>query len=189
MYVHNVVNSATGVNFATTLGRMADIDSVLDEIRNATRDMNHPVGDVPGRRNRDPRDAEDSNYRKAYGQGGRRPFGKPLRAAFYHYLPDVPLTRYLPADFAQNYLRKIHEVQEMQCWSRKERERLRQLERRWAKRAAGKDSRYNRLGTKPGRECRNRPPSPRDRIDAICAQLRGEMPAETPTPFGTWKPR
>jgi hypothetical protein len=148
-----------------------------------------PVGDVPEPRRRDPRDAEDSKYREAYrtayGGTAKRPFGRPLRAAFYAYLPDVPLTRNLPADFARNYLRQIHEVQEMQCWSRRERERLRVLERRWARRVRGVDARYNAHGTAPGRR-----PAPNDRIATARAALEREGAKLGRTgAYGSWKTR
>lgn len=162
------------------------IRDVLDELGGGGRPA---VGDVPGRANPDPRDAEDANYRRAYGVHGRRPFGRPLRAAFYAYLPDVPRTRNLPADFARDYLRRIRDVQEMQCWSRRERLRLRVLERRWERRAEGRDGRYNTLGTQPGPTNKYRAPAPQDRVEQLCAQLRGEMPPDTPQPFGTWRPR
>lgn len=167
-----------------------DVGGVLDELREVAR-ANRPVGDVPHPRQRDVRDIEDSNYRKAYGINGRKPFGAPLRAAFYAYLPDVPLTRHLPADFARNYLAQIHRVQEMQQWSRRECERLRVLERRWSRRASGLDARYNEYGTAPGRTNRDRDPraNPRDRIDAICHELRKNEPAAPLTPFGVWKPK
>lgn len=166
---------------------MPNVDDVLADLERLTYG-DRPVGDVPHPKKRDPRDVEDSKYRKAYGQDGRRPFGKPLRAAFYEYLPDVPRTKYVGIDFARTYLAKIYEVQEMQCWSRKERERLRQLQRRWERRVRGEDARYNRLGTAPGREYQNRIPSPTDRLNAIKSELEQEaakwMP---PTPFGVWK--
>lgn len=93
----------------------------------------------------DPKKQDDHEYRQAYGRNGRRPFGSGLRAAFYAHLPESP-RGHVTRDQAQRYLNQIRHVREMGGWSRSERERLRVLERRWEKRAEGRDARFNALG-------------------------------------------
>ena len=94
----------------------------------------------------DPADREDSATRLAYGIGGRRPWGRGLRAAFYAELPPTPLGR-VTRDEAQLYLDAVIRVREMAGrWSEREREKLRVIQRRWERRVRGEDRRFNALG-------------------------------------------
>ena len=127
----------------------------------------------PGRKHYpDPAKQEDHDYRQAYGTEGQRPFGKGLRAAFYAYLPEAPTGRWLTRQDAANYVAKIHDVIEMQCWPRHERERLRQLLRKWERRARGEDARFNALGISHGPSEKHRPKSVGDTLLAIRTLIR-----------------
>jgi hypothetical protein len=133
----------------------------------------------------DARQEEDSSYRAAYGVDGRRPYGRPLRSAFYEYLPDAPSSAYLGKDDAARYLAQIHTVIEMQCWTRREQERLRVLCRRWEKRARGEDPRYVKMGTLGGVSEANRRKTAADSICAIRNAIlaSGGQVAQPSVPF------
>ena len=98
----------------------------------------------------DPRTRADAEYRRAWGTKGRRPWGRPLRAAFYAELPDSPRGPHVSREDCQRYLARIRDVAEMHCWTRAERKRLKVLEQRWARRARGEDARFNALGVQGG---------------------------------------
>jgi hypothetical protein len=100
----------------------------------------------------DARKEEDSAYRAAWGRDGRAPWGSPLRAAFYQYLPEVPIRRYLGLEWARRYVAEIQRVLDREEWTRDERNRLKQLKKKWQRRADNQDARYNRCGTLGGRE-------------------------------------
>ncbi len=99
----------------------------------------------------DARTEEDAAYRRAYGTGGKAPYGKPLRAAFYQYLPESPRHTSANEDECRRYVRQIDETLEQDCWSGNERERLRQLRKIWNRRATGRDARYLTHGNAGGK--------------------------------------
>ena len=97
------------------------------------------------------RDQEDSDYRRAWGNSqGKAPFGKPLRAAFYQYLPEAPRHTTPNIDGCRMYVQQIDETIERGCWSTYEMGRLRQLRKIWDRRAKGLDLRYKAHGNMPG---------------------------------------
>lgn len=105
-----------------------------------------PVSNRPRVTADHPADLEDKQTRAAYGTGKRRStWGKGLRAAYYAELPPTPLGR-VTLDQARLYLDAVIRVREMRCWSPKEQEKLRVIQRRWEKRARGEDRRFNALG-------------------------------------------
>lgn len=120
----------------------ADLNTLEPKQDVATRSQHAPKTD--------PMAEADAQYRRAWGSSGKAPWGKPLRAAFYAYLPESPRATCGTKDAAVWYLAKVNETIEMQCWSRSEQERLRQIQRKWERRAASRDSRYNAIGTTRG---------------------------------------
>jgi hypothetical protein len=112
----------------------------------------------------DPRDDADAGYREAY---GRRPYGQRLRAAFYQYLPEAPRGRYVGRDDAARYLMEIERVIDMQQWTAREQETLRQLKVKWKARADGKDVRFLALGVQGGINEKHRPKGVADIIANI----------------------
>jgi hypothetical protein len=82
-----------------------------------------------------------------------RPAVKPRYSArFYAHLPPAPT---LPdRGAAQSYLVEIRRLRATPMappWTRSERFTLQRLEKKWARRAAGDDARWNRMGSTPGR--------------------------------------
>ncbi len=136
-------------------------------------------GDVSTRAQRvpfpDPRKEEDAAYRRAYGKDGKAPWGHPLRAAFYQYLPEAPAGRYVSHEDAQRYAAKIQSVLDMEQWTKDERNRLKVLKRRWDARAAGKDARFEALGVQGGLNEKHRPKSVRDIILVIRHELEASL--------------
>lgn len=102
------------------------------------------------RRTPTPAEQEDTAYRRAYGTNGRAPWGRPLRAAFYTELPEAP-TNARTKDDAAAYLGHIRRVLDMECWTPRERDRLKSLEAKWVRRSQGLDARYLHHGIKGGR--------------------------------------
>lgn len=98
-----------------------------------------------------PRDEEDAAYRAAWGQDGKAPYGRPLRAAFYEFLPQAPRHTKPDPDGCRVYVMQITECMERGCWSRREMDRLRTLRKMWDRRARGEDARYIAHGNAPGR--------------------------------------
>jgi hypothetical protein len=131
------------------------------------------------------RDGEDSDYRRAWGTGGKAPFGRPLRAAFYQYLPESPRHTLPDPDACRVYVGQIDETLERGCWSPNEIERLRQLRRIWDRRAKGLDLRYKAHGNMPGvnnahDRKHDRPNSARsimEKIQAAIAESNGKVKA------------
>jgi hypothetical protein len=82
-----------------------------------------------------------------------RPAVKPRYSArFYAHLPPAPTLPDRRA--ARIYLEAIHAARIAVLdppWTRSERFTLQRLEKKWAKRSAGEDARWNRMGSTPGR--------------------------------------
>lgn len=92
-----------------------------------------------------------------------RPYGHPLRAAFYAYLPEGPRGRYVTRADARLYADRIRTVLEMDQggesdvqWTPKEKDRLRTLYAKWDRRARGLDLRFNAMGVSAGTNDRYR---------------------------------
>lgn len=109
---------------------------------------------------------EDQSYRHAHGtrvaasngqEHGMRPYGQKLRAAFYCYLPDAPVGRFVTQTEARRYAEQIQAVIDMDQggeseiqWTPREKDRLRALYRKWEARARGLDARFNAMGVVGG---------------------------------------
>ena len=145
----------------------------------------------------DPRKEEDAAYRRAYGTNGKAPYGRPLRAAFYQFLPEAPKGAYISHDTARSYADRIQQVLDMEQWTADERDRLRVLKKRWMKRAEGHDARFEAMGVQGGMNEKYRKRGVRDAILTIRQALEkslGRQPApeqkfvvDAKWPFG--KPR
>lgn len=152
---------------ASTLLRPRGMDPESpDQIAARLRHLDPKPRRAPRQQRVDPREDADADYRAAWGRDGKAPYGIPLRAAFYQYLPEAPKGRFAGRDDAARYVLEINRVIEMQQWSAQERERLRQLQRKWTARAEGRDARYLVLGTQGGinNKCRKKTAA-----DIICA--------------------
>lgn len=123
---------------------MRSIEEIAAELEEMAYRVS-PVSSIPRPCADDPRDREDSATRQAYGTGGKRPWGRGLRAAFYAELPPTPLGR-VSRDQARLYLSAVVDVIERRCWSQRETEKLRVIRRRWEARVDGRDERFKALG-------------------------------------------
>lgn len=124
----------------------------------------------------DPRDESDSAYRHAWGRDGKAPFGRPLRAAFYQYLPEAPKHTRPNIDAYFDYVRQIDDTIERGCWSNREITRLNVLRKIWDRRARGLDMRYKTCGNVRGqgrgeKAAAHQPGSARTCIEAIYARI------------------
>jgi hypothetical protein len=115
----------------------------------------------------DPRKEEDAAYRRAYGTNGKAPYGRPLRAAFYQFLPESPRGQYVSHEAAKQYVAEIQRVLDTEQWTRDERTRLKALKRIWSRRAEGRDARFEAMGVQGGVTNKHRPKTTRDIIIAI----------------------
>lgn len=118
----------------------------------------------------DARKEADAAYRAAWGRNGRAPWGRPLRAAFYQYLPEVPRAQWLGTAWAARYCAEIQRVLDREEWTRDERNRLKSMLKKWRRRADGQDPHYNLHGTRGGR------PTAREKEGIERANLRISMP-------------
>ncbi len=128
----------------------------------------------------DPRKEEDASYRRAYGTKGKAPYGKPLRAAFYQYLPEAPKGAYVSHDAARTYAAQIQQVLDRDEWMADERDRLRVLLKRWRLRADGQDARFEAMGVQGGINNKYRPKSVRDIVLTIRAELLASVGKSAP---------
>lgn len=128
-------------------------------------------GDIATRSQRvahaDPRKEEDAAYRRAYGTDGKAPWGRPLRAAFYQYLPDAPTGAHISHDAARVYADRIQQVLDRDEWTKDERNRLKVLKKRWVKRASGHDARFEAMGVQGGVNEKYRKKTPDDRLKVL----------------------
>lgn len=115
---------------------------------------------------------EDAAYRRAWGTNGRRPWGRPLRAAFYAELPESPRGRWVSIDDCKRYLGRLREVYEMGCWTSQEVDRLKALMKRWERRVRGEDARFTAMGVQPGLNERFRKKTTRDTMAQIREVLK-----------------
>lgn len=86
---------------------------------------------------------------------------------------------------ARRYLVAIQDTLDRHGWSKHEREHLRRLKVRWARRVAGLDPRFEAMGVQGGVSERFRPPT---RMDALHTLRRELMPFKTVSeswPFGS----
>lgn len=153
------------------------------QIRSRVRAGWHTYRNRPlvARRPPTPAEREDTEYRRAYGTNGRAPWGHPLRAAFYTELPEAPPNA-RSRDDAAVYLAHIRRVLDMECWTPRERDRLKVLERRWDKRAKGLDPRYVQFGTRGGRtlaQMQNARPGSAQAVYAACIREVEESARKT----------
>lgn len=77
--------------------------------------------------------------------------GRHLRAAFWSTLGEPPLCNPGDKQAARAYVKQIEATLERGLWTRNEVTMLRQLYRKWDKRAKGEDARFNMVGNRRGR--------------------------------------
>lgn len=80
---------------------------------------------------------------------GKAPRRALYSRTFYQFLPTAP--RAPDREQARVYLQAIHKLIERGGWTRAEWAGIRRLERRWARRVAGEDARWEVVGAKAGR--------------------------------------
>ena len=104
-----------------------------------------------------------------------------MRAAFYQFLPECPKGRYIGRDDAARYVAEIARVMDMERWTRRERETLRQLKQKWTARATGKDSRYLAMGNAPGLNDKHRKQTAADIVGAIRSAISSSLAEAAPS--------
>ncbi len=82
---------------------------------------------------------------------GRTPHGSPRISAYYDIIGDSPICGPDERHIALAYLLKIETALVQGGWKPYELNRLKKLRTRWARRASGKDARFNLVGTRDGR--------------------------------------
>lgn len=134
----------------------------------------------------DPQRQEDADYRAAYGVGGKRPFGRGLRAAFYTELAPAPSGRYVTREMAQAYLAEVDRVIDIPDWPRHEREKLRVIRHRWLARAEGRDPRFLAMGVQGGVNEKHRPGTVADTLAAIRGAIEESAGVQAMRPGQKW---
>jgi hypothetical protein len=82
---------------------------------------------------------------------GFTPDGTPRKSGYFAIIGDSPTCEPGDHQTAFAYLAKINEAITQGGWTAFESTRLRKLRAKWARRALGKDARFNLVGTRGGR--------------------------------------